>query len=233
MKNMILKDKNELWDYVKTHSVKPLGIGREGSCFLLDNNQVIKVLCQEYDSQYALQFKDIDVDSFIFSKYGILINNYINAIFMEYVKGLNLQDALPINQNILDLGEGLQKLVLDIKKISSLGILVKDFCPSNIIYSENSFKVIDTMCYLYFKNFNFEIDNLREIMNKIYNHLIFEIYNCKQISKNLLYLGNLELLEEPKEYFKNLKSKIEEISDQEVITLNDMKKTLKKISYKN
>ena len=226
MENIIFDNKSELLNYIKLHYIKALGIGREGASYLMDNGLVLKHLYDEYTKEFALKFKDMNIESFVFAKSGVLINDYINAIFMEYIKGFNLLDKNLDNKNILMIGNQLQKLVEDIKKISELGILVKDFFPGNVIYNDNGFKVIDTMCYLYLGDFNYQLSNLREIMNKLYDYLIKEIYICKFIPDKLLFLGKTDILLNPLEYLKSLKEKIEEIGEQEIMTLGDAKKIL-------
>ena len=226
MENIVLNNKDELNNYIRQHRVKSLGFGREGTCFLLDNGKVIKDLYESYYPDFALQFKDLNIDSFVFAKSGVLINNYINAIFIEYIEGLTLLEKIPNNEDILLIGEQLQKLVEDIKKISKLGIIVRDFYLGNVIYNKNGFNIIDTINYLYLHKGDYIIDNLIEIMNKLYNILIGEIYSCKEIPSNLLFLGQNDILENPKDYLKELKEKIEEIGEQNITTLGDAKKIL-------
>ena len=228
MENLLFNNKSELNDYIRKHSIQCLGLGREGICYLLDNGLVLKKLYNEYYSDFALQFKDINIESFVFAKTGIIINNFINAVFMDYIKGFTILEKIPYDQNILIIAEQLQKLVEDIKKISKLGIIAKDFYPGNIIYNEKGFIIIDTISYLYLNKGDVKVNNLFEIMNKVYDALIKEIYFCKEIPSNLLFMGKIDILENPKEYLKELKLKIEEISQQEVITLGDIKKILNK-----
>ena len=228
MKNLIFNNKDGLDRFIKKHTVKPLGAGREGASFLMDNGLVLKKLNDEYNPEFVMQFKDLDISSFVFAKSSVIIDNYVNAIFMEYIKGYTLLENVPNNQDLLVLGEQLQKLVEDIKKISELGIWVKDFYPGNIIYNNNGFKIIDTIGYLYLANNNFELDNLYEIMNKLYGVLIKEVYSCNEISSDLLFIGNTNILKNPKEYLKELKNVIEKIGECDITTLGDAKKTLLK-----
>ena len=66
--NMYVNDRQELLDYIKTHSVKTFEPGREGVCNLLDNGQVVKYLHDEYNPKFVFQFSDLDIPSFIFTK---------------------------------------------------------------------------------------------------------------------------------------------------------------------
>lgn len=227
MENLYLNSEKELQNYIDEHKSNCLGFGREGNCILLDNGYVLKKLYGEYNPKFALQFKDVENDSFIFAKNGIFINQYISALFMKYVKGLTLSDKIPKDQSFIQLGLQLQKLVDDIIKLSEMGIQVKDFHTGNIIYDGNKFIIIDTLGYLYLSG-SYKTENLREVMHKVFYYILIDILRYREIPNSLVYYGKLNILENPNEYLLNLKKYIENIAEQEVNTVEDAIKVLKK-----
>ena len=228
MKDLYFDHFNDLQDYVYNHKVKSLGSGREGTCFLLDDNSVIKILYSDYYSEYALQFKDIDSATFVFAKNCTFVKDYVRAIMMEYVEGDSLSKHKPIEQRIDLLGDKLQILTDSLDDISSKGILVKDFHCGNLIYDGNNFKVVDTLPYLYLPGNNYKNENLYEVMNRIYSFLLDDIMKYKKISKEFGYIGNIDRLDNPAIYLSYLKEELENSTDQEINTLGDANKVLKK-----
>ena len=228
MEKSEFKSREELQEFIRKHTIKCLGIGREGRCVLLDNNRVIKYLYDDYNPDFILQFKDIDSSSFVFAKEGIYVNEYIAAIYMEYIQGKTLEDSKPSNQDLKVLSSNLRTLSKDIVSISESGVLVKDFHCGNIIYDNNRFKVIDTLPYLYLPKGKYKIENLREIMNRIYAYLLDNILNYQIVREKYSYLGKLDYLEYPDYYFMELKLFLESILGEEIHSLSDAEKSLKK-----
>ena len=228
MKDLFFNNYNELKEYVNIHKVKSLGSGREGTCFLLDDNSVIKLLYSDYYSDYALQFKDIESPTFVFPKNCAFVKDYVRAIIMEYVQGDSLSKHKPIEQRIDLLGDKLQILTDSLDDISSKGILVKDFHCGNVIYNDNEFKVIDTLPYLYLHGNNYKNENLYEVMNRIYSFLLEDIMKYNEIYKKYGYIGNIDKLDNPAIYLRYLKEELENITDQEINTLSEANKVLKK-----
>lgn len=228
MEKMEFKSRDELKDYINSHTVKNLGIGREGRCSLLDNGKVIKYLYDDYNPEFVLQFKDIDSSSFLFAKEGIFVDDYVAAILMEYAKGMALSSKKPVDQNIITLGNQLQILSNDIVSISEKSVFVKDFHCGNIIYDGNAFKVIDTLPYLLFSRGNYKNENLREVMNRIYEFLLSDIISYRIVRRDYTYLGRLDRLEYPSEYFNELKSYLENTLGEEINTLGEASVSLKK-----
>ena len=227
MENLYLKSDDELQEYIKKHTKDCIGFGREGNCILTDNGYVLKKLYGEYNPQFALQFKNIENDSFIFAKSGIFIDDYIRAIFMRYAKGLTLSDKIPKDKSFIQLGIQLQKLVDDIVKLSEMGIQVKDFHMGNIVYDENKFTIIDTIGYLYLRG-SYKTENLREIMHRLFYYLLVDILRYREIPNNLVYYGKIDILESPNEYLIKLKKYIENLVEQDVTTVDDAIKVLNK-----
>ena len=227
MNNIHLKSKQEFEEFLKTHVVKRLGVGgREGECSLLDNGYVIKKLYKDYYPQFALQFKDIDIPSFIFAKAGIIVDEFVVALLMEYAEGKILNEHRPTDQRIITLGEHLDTLVGDIKLISGKGVYVTDFHCGNIVYDYNRFRIIDTLPYLLMPTCNFEKANIYEIMNRLFDGILDDIMHFGVVRREIGYRGKIERLENPKEYLLALKGFLEDLSGQRIDTLDEAKLTL-------
>ena len=218
--------REDLEKYVKKHYVKALGLGQEGSCYLLDSGVVIKVFNYGLDPVFALKLKDYKNDSFAFPKSGIIINNSIHAIIMDYIEGKTLKENIPNDQNLLVLGDHLQVLTNNIRLLSSEGVKIKDFFKGNIIYDYKKFTIIDTNSYLLIPKTDFFEENMYEVMNKLFNYLFSEFSFEKDFEK--LKKSRLELLSNPKKYLEYVKYKVENKSKKEVITLSDAKKLILK-----
>lgn len=232
MKDLHFNNLSDLQQYIDKHKVKSLGYGKDGTCFLLDDNSVIKLLYSDYYPDYVLQFKDIDSSSFVFAKNCAYVGNYVRAIMMEYVQGTSLSKNKPLNQKIDLLADQLQVLTDSLNSISSQGILIKDFHCGNIIYDENSFKIIDTLPYLYLSGRNYKEDNLYEVMNRIYAFLLEDIMKYREIAEQYGYVGNIERLDNPSTYLRWLKLNIERSIDQSINNLDDAEKVLQKKYFK-
>ncbi len=228
MEKMSFKNREELKDYISDHTIKRLGAGKDGICSLLDNGSVCKYLYYDYNPEYALQFKDIDVPSFVFATSGAYVDEYIASVFMEYADGMVLDKNKPINIDLSTLASQLDVLVSDLITISDMGILVKDFHCGNTIYDGNSFRVIDTLPYLYIPSGKYKIDNLREVMNRMYDFLLRDIMKNSIVYDKYSFYGRLDYLENPSQYFTELKAFLESLSNQSVNTLEDANMVLKK-----
>lgn len=238
METIIFKNEQEVDDYVYNHSVQRLGSGQEGVCYLLDNGTVLKRLINKYYLDHALQFKDYNNSSFIFARGAGLVEDDVIALFMEYVRGQSLTQHVPVEQSLKELGLHLQKLVEDIKSLSTDGIYVNDFHCGNIIYDNQDFKIIDTLSYSILRS-NYEQENIREIMPRIYTVLLDKIMillryaiviNGFSTDCNYSFIGKNSYvnLENPQEYFLMLQQMLSECVGEEVTTIDDAVKKLKR-----
>ena len=228
MDNIYFDSENDLQKYIADHSIKSLGVGREGVCFLLDNELVIKKLYRDYYPDFALQFKDLDFPSFVFARSGAFIGESIRALFMEYADGDALIDKKPFSQDILTLGKQLEPVVKDIIDISKEGVLIKDFHCGNIIYDSNKMKIIDTLPYLRLANANYQKENICEVMNRIYSFLLGGFVSYPALGAKRFFLGEMDKLEHPEQYFGELREQIERTTDSEIKSLEDAYLVLKK-----
>ena len=226
MKNINFKNIEDLNKYIDIHKIKILGSGIEGTCYLLDIGLVMKVLFKEVNLSNELQFKDINNSSFIFTKNIGLIDGKVKSLYMDYAEGCNLKKHIPVEQKITTIGEQLQVLVDDIKEISKLGILVRDFHSENVIYN-NNFKIIDTNNYT-IEDKNTESTNIREIMTSIYGSFLYQIIRYEEIKREFRNYGKLELFENPLKYSEQLKELICNLTDENIETVNEANKVLQK-----
>lgn len=229
MENMTFRSRDELREYIDVHKVDGLGTGKDGACFLLDDGTVIKYLYADYFLEYALQFKDIEIPSFVFAKAAAVVDGYAAAVFMEHAKGPVLGKNRPDKQSIVTLGDQLEVLVNDITVASKEGIWIRDFHCKNIIHGSDIFRIIDTLPFCFLPKGNYDLENKREVMFPIYSFLLGEIMENEIVHRNHPFYGNnTNPINRPKEYLMQVKSCIEDISGQEITTLEDANKVLKK-----
>ena len=226
MDSIRFRSEEELTRYISNHVVKLLGHGREGCSFLIDNNLVLKRLYQSKDIESITMFSNIDIDSFIFPKSYIDINNKVYGIITDYKEGETLIKQVPNKQKINILGKQLDKLVNDIHSISDNKVKVKDFILSNILYDYNSFYIIDTTSYIKDNSSNLDYDNIKVIMYRVYEALLKEILCNNKYLKDLSYYNNIDYCNNPSNYLSLLKERIENISNRSINTLDDAKKIL-------
>lgn len=229
MENITFNSREEFKKYIEEHQVKRFGVGEDGYCVLLDNGLVIKCFHYDYYPEYVLQFKDVDTDTFIFAKSCALVNGFAAGAFMQQAVGETVYDHKPVNQNFITLGEHLDVLMKDTKLISEKGILIKDFKCSSLIYDDKRFRVVDTIRYESYPKSDLSIPNTREVMHQIYPFLLNEIMSYHEIRREYSFWGRLDRLEKPKEYFEEIKDRIEEVSGEKITTLADANKVLSKV----
>lgn len=228
MENMEFKNRTELREYIKEHTVKNLGMGREGECHLLDNGSVVKYLYGDFDPNFALQFKDFPDSSFIFAKAGAFVDGYVVAQFMEHANGKSLLDEVPTGQEIATLGDHLEVVTDSIELISEKSVLVKDFFGGNIIYDGNVFKIVDTLYYLLLPMSRYRKENFYEIMNRLYACLLNDIMKHRRVNERFSFYGQLDYLTHPKKYLLMLRDYIADITREEVKTLEEASLALRK-----
>ena len=124
---------------------KPLGIGKEGSCYLYKNNEVIK-LYHSFFRTNKLYFADLKDKNIAFPKDIILYENtdLILGYTMPYFKGVNIVNGFSKDLDLETLKYSFIILKDLIKKYKD--IYMDDMCLDNIFYNDNnsSFSLIDT-----------------------------------------------------------------------------------------
>ena len=205
MKDLQFKDRNELRDYIRENREKSLGSGREGTCYLLKDGTVIKLLHQDYYPAFALQFKDFFIPTFYFARNGAYINDMVAATMMEHAEGDALDQKRPDQKPLLLLGDQLEIVVRDVKKISDKHVLMKDFHPGNMIYNGSQFQIVDTLPFLLLPGGNYHTENMREVMNRVYDFLFANIEDFHVLGGDYSYRGKMDRLEHPRQYLENVK----------------------------
>ena len=228
MDSIYFKTNEELDKYLDSHTVKRLGVGKDGRCVLLDNGLVAKKLWQDYYPDFALQFKDIKVPSFVFARSAAFVGDFVKAVFMEQAKGDTLLERRVDYQRMDTLGDHLGVLSKDIITLSDMGVLIKDFHCGNIVYDETRFRIIDTLPFLKLPNGKYKEENLREVMIRLYENILSEIFKYKKVSFRFRYYGHNEFLEDPKYYLQLLRNYIMELTEEEIVTVEDASMALKK-----
>lgn len=228
MDNIRLNSEEELYSFINNNIVKRLGYGREGICFLMQNNIVLKKLYSRFYPDYALQFKDLDIDSYIFAKSAILLGDYARGVFMDYVNGYNLYDYNTDNINIDKLVVSLKKLVTDTIELSKNGIEIIDFHLGNILYNEECFKIIDTLCYLNLPKYDWTIDNIRCIIRPLYDKLLGIIPYNKLLAKYMNCYTDSYLQSNPDEVIYGISEIVNNNFDVKVNNIAEIKRVLKK-----
>ena len=221
------ESREKVLEYIKAHKARILDMGNQGHCTLLDNGRVAKYLYQDY-TDYVLGFKNIKTKSYIFPDDGFYVDNYVVTLLMDYVNGLVLNNNKPLDQNLNTLGSQLKALAYDTLRIGEQGVLVKDFHCKNVIYDGNQFKVIDTLPYLLLPGGVFITDNLREVMNRIFEFLLEGIIKYRLVWEKHDYRGNIDCLRYPDKYLQELKTYLENTLGVPINTLGEAEIALKR-----
>ena len=124
---------------------KPLGIGKEGSCYRIDNKNIIK-LYHSFFRRSELYFSNLKDERIAFPIDIVYYENTKSIVgyTMPFLRGNNLINGFPINLNINTLKYayvGLRDLINKYKDI-----YMDDMCLDNIFYNEikSYFSLIDT-----------------------------------------------------------------------------------------
>ena len=232
MENMHFENEWELNNYLRSHTKKVLGDGKDGQCILLDNGIVCKKLWLEYYPNFVLQFKDTYLDSFVFARSAAIVDDFARAIFMEYVPGKNLYERRVDSERIDVIGTQLDKVVTDVNALSEEGVLIKDFHCGNIIHDGNMFKIVDTLPYLKLPKGNYQLENQREVMNKLYDYILQHVMKYRKVSGKFNFYGRKEFLEAPSYYFGIIQDYLQNLTGEEINTFEEANMSLKK-KYKD
>lgn len=134
---------------------KFLGSGSQGSCFVnFGRNTVYKIfnafLIDEEDPCYSyndiMRFSLVKNGSFVWPVDIIKVGNVIVGYTMPYVNSIDLFRINPLKINLDLLKNFINKTYGDINLITLRDIKIYDLLY-NIMFSENGFKVIDTLEY--------------------------------------------------------------------------------------
>lgn len=224
------------------------GEGSNATCYLLDNNKVLKVYhndLSEYNKVSITNFEpllNIKSDTFMFPE-EVFINNddIVTGYIYPFVNGETLVDT---EEDILisDFLNKLDEVYNNIEEISKEGVFTCEMGPKNIIFNDK-FYIIDTDAYFVIKALPYEVCLGHNI--SIFNTSILDfIVRNEKIDQDLFTFINknqlLRLLWEEmtskenakpllKEFIFELKQSMEEEYDTNIDTFNDFHKTFKRV----
>lgn len=215
---------------------KNLGFGMEGVCYQLNETQVAKLYyCTDWKNLWnrkeLLQFKDINVASFVFIQALIYSPTKIIGAISRYVEGQNLSKQALCTTPIQDICIALNDLIVDCQRLAALGIKVGfDIREENTIYHNKRFAFIDTSDY-FFSNHHPDLifkNNVWTIVNMILNTLF---YHPNYLSNLLLYLANsksfskwsedIDILKNPSLFLLALQKELEEYCEMPITAFAD------------
>lgn len=211
-----------------------IDFGSEVSCYNLTAKQVIKffdVTPTDPSKKLLISEKLYGTNTFLFVDAIQLYCNKIISYTMKYVKGprLGKNDSIKLFYNLTYemLLEYITTLIEDSKSIANHGIQAFDCKENNIILSQSGFKQIDCIDFL-----EKDIDpstitkeNIRLMCQTIWDSLIKPKLSPFIASNNLT---EYDFYTNPYEFIQELKRISQELSDTEIITLNDTKKLIRK-----
>lgn len=228
---------------------KYIGDGSEGACY--KNNNIVFKLFHDYyinliEESNFLKFKNINVDTYYFSKGKIFINNKFKGLSMNFAPGKKMKEVI-INQPFEKLLLATKKFESDTKIISDLNIKAYDLFFVNVLYDDinNRFHIVDCDNYLqndtnsdkiYIENIQNLSDNLVRCIFD--NKLLFYIKDSTLLRKMLYFdfdpindIGMSAFLKEkvsPTELLYILKEEFSKLCSTEVTSVQDCLKLIKK-----
>lgn len=230
-------------------SSKFIGYGSEGVCYRKDN--IVFKLFHDYyldliEERNFLKFKNINVDTYYFSKGKIFVNNKFKGLTMNFAKGKNMKEAI-INEPFEKLLLATKKFESDTKIISDLNIKAYDLFFVNVLYDDvaNRFNIVDCDDYLQ-RDTNSDkiyIENLQNLSDNLVrcifdNRLLFHIKDScilKELLKTSIDpindIGMSAFLKEnisPTELLCILKEEFSKLCSTEVTSVQDCLKLIKK-----
>lgn len=180
------------------------------------------------------KIKKIYANNVSIPKKNVYVNNKICGYSMDYKKGVVLSK---ISENILydTFISGLDEVNRTIRLFSDNKIEMIDFNCFNLLYDEknNQFNIVDVDCYKEnkYKSANeIYIENLLYFEEMLLSSLSFEYIVNNDLYKELKYLlfDSIQNGVSIVEAFKSIKKYIESYGNNNLNTLKDFKKILKK-----
>lgn len=219
--------------YIKSYC-HLIDIGSEVTCYNLSSKQVIKVFdVKPIDTNTKLFIPDniYGTNTYIFTD---AIQIYCGKVFsytMKYINGARLGriDAINLFYNLSYnlLLNYIETLIKDSKTIAKYGIQCFDCFENNIILSNTGFRQIDCVDFTQQDKDPTEIEkeNIKLMCQTIWDSLIAPQLSTF-MANNKLY--QYDFTESPYEFIQELRNKSQNLSDSEIITLDDTKKLSRK-----
>ena len=178
---MNFKSKGEL--LLKLRSFRKIGEGSQGVCYLDKNSGIVyKIFNQvfddsldsylyyyKYNRQDIMKFGNIKNNTYIFPSNVIYVQDEIVGYIEPYVNSKDLTKISPLRISLDKLITNINKVRIDIEKISECGILTRDVMY-NILY-KNKFNVIDTDDYVIK---DVDPSTLIDMNNQMFDYAIYD-----------------------------------------------------------
>lgn len=188
MRNMYFLTDTIADEYFEKH-----GFMYKNGVYKLGNERVVKKLDIEksqciYDTKYSesqlLQFKDINIDNFSFTKALVYTGlKKIYGMITEHVDGCSLEEKSLSRYEIDDVITAVSKLETSVKKLSGMNICVNDVHSGNIIFDGKRMTMIDTTEYYYSYDSSYLLyENMEAVMDTIFRDIFFSFYNNQFMS---------------------------------------------------
>lgn len=237
---------------------KKLGYGREGACYKIKNmsykfyNSLYREIYGEIEYQKQLTlFRNKMVDNIYFIRGLMFYGDKLMGSVTEYANGNSCGKIWLYKNNLDKLISALGILRKDIYHLSELGICVMDHDLSNVLYDGNVFSLIDVGEYYYSRDVIYMGDNVivtdvdeiyKENMRKIICLLFEGITSAYGIYDKFVfaylqavnspykdYLEDIDLMLEPDDTIRGIRSEIQEGIGREITTFSSCRKDLQRI----
>ena len=223
--------KEELDNYIRHNYDKALGIGREGSCFLMPDGYVIKSLYSDrYYEEWLRKFEGVQIPGFVFANGGVLIDDIVKALFMDYASGKQIHEVKFEKCPIEMLRSALEGLRKNITTLSNLGIKIDEYYYKNILFDGSNFTLIDTQGYEYDKYPDTYTTNLTGIMREVFIYVFggdSKVYEYSRRVAGFLFLYNNDLLNHPELLLDDIREDYYRRTKEYMNTLEDARLILK------
>lgn len=213
-------------------TLKYLGSGSQGVCFLdVNNKRVIKVFHSYFDDELdnikkedIMRFSNIFNSTFMWPKDVIELDNNIIGYVMNYSKKKNLYKINPLNVSLNSLINAIYKVYSDIYLLTDKNVVIYDIMY-NILYSNGSFKVIDTMDYGYgvtdYSQNRVGFDH--EVMCFLVDNYFDNFVEQDKLLNNMYLSRDVSSLE----FLIEFRKKLSEYNGKEINYLRDVKRLVK------
>ena len=177
-----IEDKRILIDENSKHifkCMKPVDFGSHADVYKIRIGNELYAL-KIYNGLYKESYENcerklnIDIPSYVTPKKILYIGNKFSGYAMKFVEGKNLMDIGILNVSIDEFAKSASKLLNDTVEFSKTGYTLYDTFLTNIMYSEEGFKMIDTDDYKYENDKTLE--EIKKINSRRFNLLLMDIF---------------------------------------------------------
>lgn len=227
--NSVLVDLKQIEEFKK---MKFIGSGKEGSCYLLNENEVIKMFYL-LDKNRKINFYNLESSNIAFPRdiYLYLNTGLIQGYTMPYFIGEKFVDGFKNKLCLSNLKQAIEKIQKEIYNYPN--IYMDDLCLANMMYDyeTNEIKLIDTSKW-YFK-FNSKNENIKTLNDKL---MLVLVRQLDFLNSSLIYDRNLHELYRmykigeslPIDFISAIETKFLNENSEKVETIGDLTRKLSK-----